>query len=593
LAAAVIRLFPHARLDIGPATAQGFYHDFDLDHRFTEDDLVKIEKEMRKIIAERQAFVRTEVTREQAKSILQNRHQPFTLERLADIQDDEVISMYQNGEFINLCAGPHIENTQQIGAFKLLSIAGAYYRGDEKNQQMQRIYGTAFATQPELDLYLTQLEEAKKRDHRKLGKSLKLFTISDMVGPGLILWQPKGAVIRQQLQHFISEELNKQDYEQVFTPHIGRLDLYRTSGHFPYYKDSQFPPIIDDEVISKWAAEGASCADLCSKMDTAQLQGFLLKPMNCPMHIQIYKAQPRSYRDLPVRLAEFGTVYRQEQSGELNGLTRVRGMTQDDAHLFCTPDQVQDELIGCLSLVKTVLQTLGMHRYEIRLSLRDPQSDKYVGDAATWERAEQALRIAAQTLGQPWTEAPGEAAFYGPKIDFLVEDVLGRQWQLGTIQLDYVLPERFELEYTGPDNKPHRPVMIHRAPFGTLERFTGLLIEHFGGDFPTWLAPEQVRILTINDDAIPFAQSVKLKLKAAGVRVGIDLGSDKISAKIRAAELEKIPHLLVIGNQEAQSQSLAARSRITSALEGKFTVDEYRAIILQEIENRTLPTKGK
>jgi threonyl-tRNA synthetase len=589
LAAAVLRLFPEARLDIGPPTGTGFYHDFDLPHRFAEQDLVRLEEEMRRIIKEDQAFVRTEVSREEAARILTERGQKFTLERLADIPEGEVISMYQNGEFINLCAGTHVQRTSEVKAFKLLSIAGAYYRGDEKNQQMQRIYGTAFPSQVELDAYLNQLEEAKKRDHRKLGKSMNLFHISEQVGQGLILWQPNGAVIRQELQSFILEELRKQDYQQVFTPHIGRLDLYRTSGHFPYYKDSQFPPVIDREALSDWAKEGCSCAELCAKMDTAELQGYLLKPMNCPMHIHIYKAEPRSYRDLPVRLAEFGTVYRHEQSGELNGLTRVRGLTQDDAHLFCTEAQVKQELMGCLELVKTVLSTLGMHDYRVRLSLRDPDSTKYVGSAEQWDHAEAALREAAKTLERPWTEEPGEAAFYGPKIDFVVRDVIGREWQIGTIQLDYVQPERFDLTYTGSDNRPHRPVMIHRAPFGSMERFTGVLIEHFGGNFPTWLAPEQVRILTINDAVLPFADQVYKLLKDQKIRVKLDASAEKLGQKIRIAETEKVPHCIVIGAKEAEAQKVAARSRVNPAFEGVFDLSTYVAMLVEEIREKHLP----
>ena len=589
LAAAVLRLFPEARLDIGPPTSAGFYHDFDLDHRFTEDDLALLEAEMQKIIAEDQRFERTEVAREEAARILKERKQPCTLERLADIPEGEIISMYRNGEFINLCAGTHVNQTSQIKAFKLLSIAGAYYRGDEKNQQMQRIYGTAFPSQAELNAYLENLEAAKKRDHRKVGKAMNLFHISDLVGPGLILWQPNGAVIRHELQAFISEELRKQDYQQVFTPHIGRLDLYRTSGHFPYYKDSQFPPIVDREVVAKWATENCSCAELCNRMDSADLQGYLLKPMNCPMHIQIYKAQPHSYRDLPVRLAEFGTVYRHEQSGELNGLTRVRGLTQDDAHLFCTEDQVQEELLGCLELVKIILNTLGMTEYRVRLSLRDPDSDKYVGTPAQWDKAENALREAAKTLGKPWTEEPGEAAFYGPKIDFVVQDVLGREWQLGTIQLDYVQPERFDLTYVGSDNKIHRPVMIHRAPFGSMERFTGVLIEHFGGDFPTWLAPEQVRVLSISDASAEFAQKVANQLKEAKVRVSLDSSPEKLGQKIRQAEIAKVPHILVIGAKEAAEGKISARSRINKDLEGTFLLEDYCKKMQEEIRTRALP----
>ena len=471
-------------------------------------------------------------------------------------------------------------------AFKLLSIAGAYHRGDEHNKQLQRIYGTAFPTREELAQHLERLEQAKQRDHRKLGRDLRLFVIDDDVGQGLILWTPAGSVIRQELQTFISEELRKQGYQQVFTPHIGKLALYKTSGHFPYYKESQFTPIIENESLAKILHEGCSCAEMFARLDAVSgrfraeinrrtgrdaigedrvkpddllLDGFLLKPMNCPHHIKIFASQPRSYRDLPVRLAEFGTVYRWEQSGELNGMTRVRGFTQDDAHLFCMEEQVPAEFLGCLSLVKTVLTTLGMADYRVRVGLRDPDSKKYIGDPANWDKAEAACRSAAQTLGVTFAEEPGEAAFYGPKIDFVVRDVIGREWQLGTVQVDYNLPVRFDLSYVGADNQAHRPVMIHRAPFGSMERFCGVLIEHFGGDFPVWLAPEQVRLVPVSDKAFDYGRSLLAQLKAAGARASLDEHSDKLGAKIRRAELEKIPYTLVLGAKEAESQSVSVR----------------------------------
>ena len=419
-----------------------------------------------------------------------------------------------------LCAGTHVRYTSKVKAFKLLSIAGAYHRGDEKNKQLQRIYGTAFPTREELARYLEQMEQAKLRDHRKLGRDLRLFVIDDDVGQGLVLWTPNGSVIRQELQTFISEELRKQGYAQVFTPHIGKLELYKMSGHFPFYKESQFTPLIENESLARVLHEGCSCAEMMVRLEALSarlasqinartgretitpdrikpdehlLDGFLLKPMNCPHHIKIFASQPHSYRDLPVRLAEFGTVYRWEQSGELNGMTRVRGFTQDDAHLFCTEEQVAQEVLGCLALVKIVLTTLGMSDYRVRVGLRDPDSNKYIGQKENWDKAESACREAAKTLGVAFTEEPGEAAFYGPKIDFVVKDVIGREWQLGTVQVDYNLPVRFDLTYSGADNKAHRPVMIHRAPFGSMERFCGVLIEHFGGDFPVWLSPEQVQ----------------------------------------------------------------------------------------------------
>lgn len=590
LATAVLRLFPDAKLDIGPPTDSGFYYDFDLEHAFTGEDLERIEAEMRAIIDENQRFERFELSREEAAALIRERGQErYKLGRLADIPEGETISFYRNGEFVDLCAGTHVTYSKKIKAIKLLSVAGAYHRGNEANKQLQRIYGTAFPSKAELEAYLNNLEEAKKRDHRKLGRELQLFHIDEAVGQGLILWTGKGAIIRQELQNFILGELQLQGYQQVFTPHIGKLGLYRTSGHFPYYKDSQFTPIVEREALDALAAEGCSCADLSNRIDSGETEGFLLKPMNCPMHIKIFDSQPHSYRDLPVRMAEFGTVYRWEQSGELNGMTRVRGFTQDDAHIFCTPDQVQDEIQGCLELVKTVFRTLGMHDYRVRLGLRDPDSSKYTGDAAKWDKAESALRAVAGTLGVPFTEEPGEAAFYGPKIDFVVRDVIGREWQLGTVQVDYNLPERFDLSYIAPDNTRQRPVMIHRAPFGSFERFTGVLIEHFGGNFPVWLAPEQVRILPITDEQLPAAHAIAAQLKAARVRFSIDSHSDKFGAKVRRAELERIPYMFVLGKNEVADNLVTIRSRVNKSDEGARSTAEAIALILQRIADKALP----
>src|ERR1035437_1344573 len=589
LATAVLRGFPDAKLDIGPPPDSGFYYDIDLDHKLTLDDLAKLELEMKKIADENQPFTRKEVPREEAEHIIRLRRQErYKLGRLADIPAGEAISFYQNGEFMDLCAGTHVRYTSKIKAFKLLSIAGAYHRGDETNKQLQRIYGTAFQTKDELANYITQLEQAKLRDHRKLGKELKLFHIDEEVGQGLILWTPNGSILRQQLQDFISGELKKQGYSQVFTPHIGSLALYKTSGHFPYYKESQFSPIIEKEFLDQLTASGCSCAEMANRIEAVSakfasdvnartgketitkdrilpedqlINGFLLKPMNCPHHIKIFASQPHSYRDLPVRLAEFGTVYRWEQSGELNGMTRVRGFTQDDAHLFCTEDQVAGEVTGCLDLVKKVLSTLGMSDYRVRIGLRDPDSNKYIGDPANWDKAEAACRAAAETLGVPFKEEPGEAAFYGPKIDFVIKDVIGREWQLGTVQVDYNLPVRFDLSYIGADNTAHRPVMIHRAPFGSMERFCGVLIEHFGGDFPAWLAPEQVRLVPISDKVGDYGKNLLAQLKAANIRATLDEHSDKLGAKIRRAELDKVPYALVLGQKEAEAQSVSVRSR--------------------------------
>ena len=620
LATAVLRLFPEAKLDIGPPTDTGFYYDFDLDHKFTTEDLARIEAEMKRVADENQPFRRSEVPRAEAVEIIKRIGQErYKLGRLADIPEGEAISFYQNGEFVDLCAGTHVRYTSKLKAFKLLSIAGAYHRGDEKNKQLQRIYGTAFPSKDELAAYLNQLEQARLRDHRKLGRELKLFHIDEDVGQGLILWTPNGAIVRQELQTFIGEELRKQGYLQVFTPHIGKLELYKTSGHFPYYKESQFAPVIENQSLARVLGENCSCGEVFARLDavSAQLRdqinartgreaitpervrpddqlldGFMLKPMNCPHHLKIYAAQPRSYRDLPIRLAEFGTVYRWEQSGELTGMTRVRGFTQDDAHLFCTEEQVAGELLGCLALVKIVLTTLGMADYRVRVGLRDPDSNKYTGEAANWDKAEAACRTAAQTLGVPFTEEPGEAAFYGPKIDFVIKDVIGREWQLGTVQVDYNLPIRFDLSYIGADNAAHRPVMIHRAPFGSLERFCGVLIEHFAGDFPAWLAPEQVRIVPISEKTLDHARALLTRLKAEGLRAALDEHSDKLGAKIRRAELDKVPYTLVIGQKEAETNSVSVRSRARGD-EGVHAAETFLTRLKSEVAARTLPEKRR
>jgi threonyl-tRNA synthetase len=510
LATAISRIWPDAQFAYGPPIDSGFYYDFDMAHRITPDDFEKIEAEMKKISKENQKFERRVLTRDEAKAMAESgrlgglSERPgnpsrFKLDLIDKIPEGEEISCFQNGEFIDLCAGPHVGYSGKCKNVKLMSVSSSFYLGDESKGQLQRLYGTAFESKELLEEHLNRLEEAKKRDHRRLGRELQLFHIDEAVGQGLILWKPKGALVRRSLQDFITKELDKQGYSQVFTPHIGKLDLYRTSGHFPYYQESQYPPIAERDVLKKLSDENATCSQLLNGLNNGDYEGYMLKPMNCPHHIKIYASEHHSYRDLPVRLAEFGTVYRWEQSGELGGMTRVRGFTQDDAHLFCTPDQVAAEVKSCLELVKTVLGTLGMNDYRVRLSLRDPDSTKYVGSPENWDKAEDALRAAVQTLGVEYSEEPGEAAFYGPKIDFVVRDVIGREWQLGTVQVDYNLPERFKLEYIGADNQAHCPVMIHRAPFGSLERFTGLLIEHFEGKFPAWLAPEQVRVLPISE----------------------------------------------------------------------------------------------
>ncbi|MEK7951924.1 threonine--tRNA ligase [Luteolibacter soli] len=598
MATAILRIWPDAQFAYGPPIESGFYYDFEMKHRITPDDFEKIEAEMKKISKENQKFERRVLTRDEAKAMAESgrlgglSERPgnasrFKLDLIDKIPEGEEISCFQNGEFIDLCAGPHVGYSGKCKNVKLMSVSSSFYLGDESKGQLQRLYGTAFESKELLEEHLVRLEEAKKRDHRRLGRELHLFHIDEAVGQGLILWKPKGALVRRALQDFITAELDKQGYSQVFTPHIGKLDLYRTSGHFPYYQESQYPAIPERDVLEKLADEDTTCAQLINGLSDGTYEGYMLKPMNCPHHIKIFASEHRSYRDLPVRLAEFGTVYRWEQSGELGGMTRVRGFTQDDAHLFCTPDQIAKELIGCLSLVKTVLTTLGMTDYRVRVGLRDPDDSKFTGDPAKWDLAEAACREAAATLDVPYTEEAGEAAFYGPKIDFVVKDVIGRDWQLGTVQVDYVLPERFKLEYVGADNTTHRPVMIHRAPFGSLERFTGLLIEHFEGKFPTWLAPEQVRVLPISDKFLEAAEALTTQLAEAGVRVSLDSSSDKVGAKIRNTRLDRVPYMLVLGAKEIEEGTVSVRHRDKDDL-GAKPVGEFIAEIVAEIKERRL-----
>jgi len=597
LATAISRIWPDAQFAAGPPVEGGFYYDVDLEHRISPADFDQIEAEMKKVVKENAPFERMVVSRDEAMVMAKSGRLASVAERevesifkvdlLNDIPEDEEISIFKNGDFWDLCAGPHVGRTGNCKAHKLMSVASAFYKGDKDRQSLQRIYGTCFKNRTLLDEHLERLEEAKKRDHRRLGKEMGLFTFDESVGQGLPLWKPKGGIIRRELQDFITEELDKQGYFQVFTPHIGKLDLYRTSGHFPYYEDSQFPPVVERDALKKLSDEGTSCSELLNRISTGEVEGFLLKPMNCPHHIKIFDSEHRSYRDLPVRLAEFGTVYRWEQSGELGGLTRVRSFTQDDAHLFCTPDQVGDEIQGCLGLVKKVLGTLGITKYGVRLSLRDPDSDKYVGDPEDWDKAEAALREAIQTLGVEYTEEQGEAAFYGPKIDFVVKDVIGRDWQLGTVQVDYNLPKRFDLSYIGSDNAPHRPVMIHRAPFGSLERFVGLLIEHFEGKFPTWLAPEQVRVLPISEKFTTEAEALVKSLVDVGARVAIDNTGDKIGAKIRLARMDRVPYLAVIGAKEVEENSVSVRQRDQGDL-GSIPMNDFISKISQDITTRSL-----
>jgi len=567
MARAVMRLYEGVRLAFGPTIEGGFYYDFDLEHALSEDDFPAIEAEMAKIIKLDEAFERIEESRDKALQICRDLEQSFKVEHIeGGLDEHEQLSFYRQGEFIDLCRGPHVPSAGAIGAFKLLSVAGAYWKGDQSRKQLQRLYATAFFSKQDLDEHLQRIEEAKRRDHRVLGKQLDLFTISPIVGSGLILWQPKGAIIRGVLENFVKAELRERGYLPVYTPHIGRVELYEISGHYPYYKDSQFAPI-----------------------QMEQDEQYLLKPMNCPHHVMIYKAKPRSYRELPLRLAEFGMVYRYEKSGELSGMTRVRGFCQDDAHIFCTDEQVADEFKGCIEMTRFVLDCLGLENYRVRLGFRDPTSDKYVGDAANWERAQKALVDVCQGLGIEFTEEPGEAAFYGPKADFVVSDCIGREWQLGTVQLDYNLPseERFDLEYVGADNTPHRPVMIHRAPLGSMERFMGVLIEHFAGAFPLWLAPEQVRIVTVSEKSEEYGRSVEKQLATASMRVSGDYRAEKLGAKIRDAQLELIPYMMIVGPRDAENGTVSVRDRIDGDL-GAMTVAEAIAKLQSEIDAKTV-----
>ncbi len=569
MAQAVMRLFEGVQLAFGPTTGTGFYYDFALLHALSEEDFPRIEAEMQKIVTADERFERLEMPRDEALGLCRELRQEFKIEHIqTGLADEKTLSFYRQGEFIDLCRGKHIPSTGHIGgAFKLLSVAGAYWKGDANRQQLQRLYATAFFDKKELDAHLEQLAEAKRRDHRVLGKQLELFTISQTVGSGLILWLPKGAVIRQTLEDYIREELRKRGYEAVYTPHIAHVELYQISGHFPYYSESQFPPI-----------------------EFPDGERFLLKPMNCPHHIMIYQAKPRSYRDLPVRLAEFGTVYRFEQSGELSGMTRVRGFTQDDAHIFCTEEQVADEFLGCLEMTQTVLAALGMNEYRVRLGFRDPNSDKYVGGQDVWNRAEAALKSVCEKVNLPdLSIEPGEAAFYGPKADFVVTDCIGREWQLGTVQLDYNLPskERFSLEYIGADNHPHQPVMIHRAPLGSLERFVGVLIEHFAGAFPLWLAPEQVRVLTVSEKSDAYGRDVERRLSAAGLRTTGDYRGAKLNAKVRDAQVQLIPYMFVVGEKDRDAGTVSVRDRLEGDL-GPMPLEAAIAKLRQEIDAKTV-----
>ncbi len=557
MAEAVLSFFPEAKLAIGPPIEDGFYYDFDLGKEengkprtFSPEDLEAIEEKMKALLKQNAKFEQASMSIAEAQKFFGD--QPYKQELIAELAAGKIdengnplsapvdsVGIYQHRQFVDLCRGPHVGFTKQVkhNAVKILRTSGAYWRGDENRPQLQRIYGTAWHNKEELDQHLQHLEEAKARDHRRLGKQLGLFHISQLVGSGLPLWLPKGAILREALEQFLRNAQLERGYLPVITPHIGKLELYITSGHYPYYKDSQYTPIdVDDEK-------------------------FLLKPMNCPHHIEIYKSEPHSYRDLPLRLAEFGTVYRYEQSGELNGLTRVRGFTVDDSHLFVTPEQLEEEFIGVVDLIQYVFKTMGFDDFRARLGTNDPNSDKYAGSPEIWAKGVEAIKKAADKVGMNYTVEEGEAAFYGPKLDFIFRDVLKREWQLGTVQVDFLLPERFDLEYIGEDGQPHQPVMIHRAPFGSMERFVGILIEHFNGAFPLWLAPVQVMMVPIADRHVAYAKEVAAELRAAGMRVEVDAGNERMNKKIRNAQLQKIPYMLVVGDREAEESAVAVRTR--------------------------------
>ncbi|BAY13316.1 threonine--tRNA ligase [Calothrix sp. NIES-2098] len=564
MAMAVQKLFPKAQVTIGPWIDNGFYYDFDNPEPFSDKDLKAITKEMVKIINRKLPVIREEVSREEAERRIQEIKEPYKLEILADIKEEPITIYHLGNEWWDLCAGPHLENTSQINpkAVELESVAGAYWRGDETKAQLQRIYATAWETPEQLAEYKRRKEEAQRRDHRKLGKELGLFIFSDQVGPGLPLWTPKGTLLRSLLEDFLKQEQLKRGYLPVVTPHIARVDLFKTSGHWQKYKEDMFPLMAEDQ-------------------EAAALEhGFVLKPMNCPFHIQIYKSELRSYRELPMRLAEFGTVYRYEQSGELGGLTRVRGFTVDDSHLFVTPEQLDSEFLNVVDLILSVFNKLQLKNFKARLSFRDPASDKYIGSDEAWEKAQGAIRRAVEQLGMEHFEGIGEAAFYGPKLDFIFSDALEREWQLGTVQVDYNLPERFELEYVAEDGSRKRPVMIHRAPFGSLERLIGILIEEYAGDFPLWLAPIQARLLPVGEAQIDFTQDVAAKMRALGIRAEVDLSGDRLGKLIRNAEKDKIPVMAVVGAKEVESNSLSIRTRASGEL-GAISVDE----VLDKLKN--------
>ena len=562
MAEAIEQLYTGVKFGIGPSIENGFYYDVDFGTNvITEEDLAKIEKRMMELASQKQAFERVDVSKAEAMKHFTDKGDEYKQELISELEDG-TITYYKTGTFTDLCRGPHIPDTSCIKAIKLLSIAGAYWRGDEKRKQLTRIYGITFLKKKELEEYLVLLEEAKKRDHRKLGKELELFMFSEMVGKGLPMWLPKGTALRLRLQELLTKIQKQYGYEQVMTPHIGNKQLYETSGHWDHYGHDSFQPITTPE-------EG---------------EVYLLKPMNCPHHCMIYKWQPRSYKDLPLRLAEFGTVYRYEQSGELHGLTRVRSFTQDDAHIFCRPDQVKDEFIRVMEIIEIIFKALKFDNFEAQISLRDPEdTEKYVGTDENWERAEAAIVEACKEKGLPAVVEYGEAAFYGPKLDFMVKDALGRRWQLGTIQVDYNLPERFDLSYIGSDNEKHRPVMVHRAPFGSMERFVAVLLEHCAGDFPLWLTPDQVMILPVSEKYHDYAERLNELLKRNEIRTLIDMRSEKIGRKIRDAEMKKVPYMLIVGEKEMNENAVSVRKHGHGDL-GSMSVEDFIAMIDKQVK---------
>ncbi|MBI4429949.1 MAG: threonine--tRNA ligase [Ignavibacteriales bacterium] len=564
MAEAIEALYPGTKFGIGPPIENGFYYDIDLgDHTLTSEDLTGIEQKMYEFVGRDVPYTREEKKWDDAFAYFKKKGDPYKLELLEELKG-QVITFYHQGTFTDLCYGPHIPSTGRIKAIKLLSVAGAYWRGSEKNKMLQRIYGITFPTKKELDEHLFRLEEAKRRDHRKLGQELELFLLTPKVGGGLPLWLPKGTVVRETLEGFLRDEQRKRGYQAVVTPHIGNINLYKTSGHYPYYKDSQFSPI------------------------QVENEEYLLKPMNCPHHFQIYASKPRSYRDLPIRLAEFGTVYRYEQSGELNGLIRVRSFTVDDSHMFVRQDQLKGELCAVIELIQLVFETLGFQDFKTRLSFRDPKNmEKFGGEEGLWIQAEQNIKEAADKMKLNYYIAIGEAAFYGPKIDFMVRDALERTWQLGTVQVDYVMPTRFNLEYAGSDGQKHPPVVIHRAPFGSLERFMGVLIEHFAGEFPLWLAPIQVAILPITDDHVSYAREVTNEFSSRGVRVELDDRNEKVNYKIRDWETKKVPFMLVVGDKEKSGNTVSVRQHKKGDL-GTFARDAFLKKTLDAIRSKSL-----